>query len=160
MSATNSSRSCGSPDFRSFITTQSMGAVWLSMNPTHHIERHDHGQARRSGPVHHVPGATAAGGGAPVVLVNMFSVPEGTVDQAVAKWKDDAEFMKHQPGYISAQLHRGTGESHLLVNIAVWESTETLVRAFSSPEFQGRHDGWPDGTIAYPHLFQKVAVEG
>lgn len=96
----------------------------------------------------------------PVVLVNMFSVPEGTVDQAVAKWKDDAEYMKHQPGYISAQLHRGTGESHLLVNIAVWESTETLVRAFSSPEFQGKHDGWPDGTIAYPHLFQKVAVEG
>jgi heme-degrading monooxygenase HmoA len=96
----------------------------------------------------------------PVVLVNMFSVPEGTLDQTVAKWKEDAEFMKHQPGYISAQLHRGTGDSHLLVNIAVWESTATLVSAFSSPEFQAKHDGWPEGTVAYPHLFQKVAVEG
>ena len=29
-----------------------------------------------------------------MVLVNMFSVPEGTLGQAVAKWKEDAEFMK------------------------------------------------------------------
>ncbi len=96
----------------------------------------------------------------PVVLVIIASIPEGTLDQAVAKWKEDAEFMKHQPGYISAQLHRGTGESSMLVNIAVWESTEALATAFSSPELQGSHDDWMDGTIAYPHLFQKVAVPG
>ncbi|NDL56896.1 antibiotic biosynthesis monooxygenase family protein [Phytoactinopolyspora mesophila] len=96
----------------------------------------------------------------PVVLINVFRVPEGTMDETMAKWREDAEFMKAQPGYISAQLHKGTGDSQLLANIAVWESTEHLVKAFSDPEFQAKHDGWPEGTVIYPHLFEKVAVSG
>ncbi|WP_166354873.1 antibiotic biosynthesis monooxygenase family protein [Phytoactinopolyspora limicola] len=96
----------------------------------------------------------------PVVLVNMFRVPEGAMDEAMTKWQEDAEFMRDQPGYISAQLHRGTGDSQLMANIAVWESTEALVKAFSDPEFQAKHDRWPEGTVVYPHLFEKVAVSG
>ncbi|PSL05970.1 heme-degrading monooxygenase HmoA [Haloactinopolyspora alba] len=96
----------------------------------------------------------------PVVLVNMFSVPDEGMEQAMEKWREDAEFMKRQPGYISSQLHRATGSGTLMANIAVWESTEALLKAFSDPEFQAKHDGWPDGTVIYPHVFEKVAVSG
>lgn len=95
-----------------------------------------------------------------VVLVNMFLVPEGAEEQAMTKWKEDAEWMKAQPGYISAQLHQGTGDSRLMVNIATWESSEALATAFSDPEFQAKHDGWPDGTVIYPHIFERVGVQG
>lgn len=96
----------------------------------------------------------------PVVLVNMFFVPEGDIDQIIEDWRKDAVFMTEQPGYISAQLHRGTGNSRMLVNVAVWESTEALATAFTNPEFQRKHHDWPEGTTVYPHLFEKVGVEG
>lgn len=95
-----------------------------------------------------------------VVLVNMFTVPEGELDNVLRLWQEDATYMKAQPGYISAQLHRGTGNSRVLVNIAVWESTEALVKAFSDPEFQSKHDRYPEGIVMYPHLFEKIAVDG
>ncbi len=95
---------------------------------------------------------------AAVVLVNTFVVPEGGHDEVVAAWEKDALFMKGQPGFISTQLHRGTGASRVLVNVAVWESTEALRAAFTSPEFQQALGGYPDGTVARPHLVQKVAV--
>ncbi len=95
---------------------------------------------------------------APVVLVNTFLTPEGGHDEVVAAWEKDAAFMKAQPGFISTQLHRGTGTSRVLVNVAVWESTEALRAAFTSPEFQQALGRYPDGTVARPHLVQKIAV--
>jgi heme-degrading monooxygenase HmoA len=66
--------------------------------------------------------------------------------------------MKAQPGFISTQLHRGTVGSRVLVNVAVWESAEALSAAFGSPDFQQALARYPDGTVARPHLVQKVAV--
>lgn len=96
----------------------------------------------------------------PIVLVNTFIVPEGKVEEVMENWKDDAAFMKEQPGYISAQLHRGVGDSRILVNIAVWESTEHLFRAFSNPDFHKKAHQYPDGVTAYPQILEKVAIEG
>lgn len=96
----------------------------------------------------------------PIVLMNTFVVPEGTIEQVMANWKDDAEIMKAQPGYISAQLHRGVAGSRILVNISVWESTDALFHALSNPEFQKKARLYPEGVVAYPHILQKVAIEG
>ncbi|WP_020672339.1 antibiotic biosynthesis monooxygenase family protein [Amycolatopsis nigrescens] len=96
----------------------------------------------------------------PVVLVNMFTVPAGEEELMLSCWQDDAKFMKAQPGYVSAQLHRGTGDSSLMLNIAVWESSAALQKAFSDPEFQSKHDRYPESVVIYPHLFEKVAVDG
>ena len=52
-----------------------------------------------------------------------------------AVWKDDAEFMKRQPGFISTQLHRALGDSPTYLNYAIWESTEAFRAAFTHPEF-------------------------
>jgi heme-degrading monooxygenase HmoA len=95
-----------------------------------------------------------------IVLINTFVVPDGMVDRAIQSWQDDAGFMMAQPGFVSAQLHRGVGSSRLLTNTSVWESSEALRNALSSPEFAEKSKSYPDGIVVYPHIFQKVAVEG
>jgi heme-degrading monooxygenase HmoA len=95
-----------------------------------------------------------------IVLINTFLVPEGMVDQAIQSWRDDAAFMQAQPGFVSAQLHRGVGSSRLVTNTTVWESTEALRNALSSPEFAEKSSSYPEGMVVYPHICRKVAVEG
>jgi heme-degrading monooxygenase HmoA len=96
----------------------------------------------------------------PVTIVNTFVAPEGGQDAVLAAWADDAAYMKKQPGFISAQLFGGIGGSRVFTNVAVWESVAHLAAAFSTPEFREHMAHYPDGTVAYPHLYQKVAVEG
>src|SRR5262249_13129896 len=71
----------------------------------------------------------------PVILINKFNVKPEEVGQLLAAWTADAAFFKRQPGFISAQLHRGVGGSCVFINYAVWESVEHFRRAFSQPEF-------------------------
>jgi len=96
----------------------------------------------------------------PVTIINTFVAPEGKADEALAAWERDAAYMKDKPGFISAQLFRGIGGSRVFTNIAVWESTEHLLAAFGTPEFARQMKHYPDGTVAYPHLYQKAAVKG
>jgi len=97
---------------------------------------------------------------APVVLVNLFTLDAADEPTFLAVWKDDAEFMKRQPGFISTQLHRAIGESPTYLNYAVWESTEAFRAAFTHPEFRGKLSAYPSSAVASPHLFQKVGVAG
>jgi heme-degrading monooxygenase HmoA len=98
--------------------------------------------------------------GGPIVLVNVFNVAPEDAERLVGVWADDAAFMKQQPGFISTQLHRGTGGSSTFVNVAEWESAWALGEAFRSPEFQSRVARYPDSVVASPHVFEKVAVPG
>lgn len=94
----------------------------------------------------------------PVVLLNVFTVEPEEAEQLRAAWEADSAFMKRQPGFISAQFHRGTGGSSVFLNYAVWESAGHFGAAFSSPEFQSLLGGYPPSTVASPHLLKKVAV--
>ena len=96
----------------------------------------------------------------PVVLVNVFTIDKGDEAALLEAWQADATFMKRQPGFISTQLHRATGESPTYLNYAVWESTAHFRTAFSQPEFRAGLAAYPRSTAASPHLFQKVAVPG
>ena len=98
--------------------------------------------------------------GGSVVLINKFTVALEDRDALVAAWADDAAYFKQQPGFISAQLHRGIGESPVFLNYAVWESVEAFRTAFGRPEFRSRLAQYPDSVVASPHLFEKVAVPG
>jgi len=95
---------------------------------------------------------------APVILINTFTVAPQEVEQLLAAWTADADWMRHQPGYISSQLHRGVGGSCVFLNYAVWESMEDFKRAFTHPEFRARLNHYPESAVASPHLFKKVAV--
>lgn len=94
----------------------------------------------------------------PVILINQFTVKPEESDQLIATWTQDALFLKQQPGFISAQLHRGIAGSSVFINVAVWQSVADFRAAFSQPEFRRSLDSYPPSTVAAPHLFQKVAV--
>jgi len=96
----------------------------------------------------------------PVVLVNVFTLDKADETTFLKTWQDDAQFMKRQPGFISAQLHRAIGDNPTYVNYAVWESTSAFRAAFSHPEFRAKLSLYPSSAVASPHLFQKVAVPG
>jgi heme-degrading monooxygenase HmoA len=72
----------------------------------------------------------------PTVLINLFPVAEADVPGLQTAWEADANWMKRQPGYISTQLHRAIGGSHLFLNYAVWESAAHFRSAFNHPDFQ------------------------
>ena len=94
------------------------------------------------------------------MLINLFTLDAADEGQFLDAWKDDAEFMKRQPGFISTQLHRAIGESPTYLNYAVWDSTETFRAAFTHPEFIAKLGAYPSSAVASPHLFQKVGVAG
>ncbi|MGO9389679.1 antibiotic biosynthesis monooxygenase family protein [Rhodoblastus sp.] len=96
----------------------------------------------------------------PVVLVNIFTLAKDDEKAFLEVWKDDADFMKRQPGFISTQLHRAVGESPTYLNYAVWESTAAFRAAFTHPEFVAKLSAYPSSAVAIPHLFQKAAVPG
>jgi len=97
---------------------------------------------------------------APVVLANVFTLDKADEQAFLQAWQSDAGFMKRQPGFISAQLHRAIGESPTYLNLAVWESTADFRAAFTHPEFAAKRSAYPPSAVASPHLFQKVAVPG
>ncbi|KVT01717.1 antibiotic biosynthesis monooxygenase [Burkholderia sp. MSMB1459WGS] len=97
---------------------------------------------------------------APVVLVNMFTPAPADEADFLAVWKDDMEFMKRQPGFISTQLHRALGDSPTYLNHAVRESTDAFRAAFTHPEFVAKLSAYPWSAVTSPHLFQKIGVAG
>ncbi len=94
----------------------------------------------------------------PVVLVNLFTLDKADEPSFLNVWRDDAAFMKRQPGFISTQLHRALGDSPTYLNYAVWESTAAFKAAFSHPDFRAKMSAYPSSAVASPHLFQKVAA--
>jgi quinol monooxygenase YgiN len=81
-------------------------------------------------------------------------------DQFLKAWEKDATYYKSQPGFISAQLHRGIGGSGTFVIYAVWESTALLNQALSNVDLKELLSDYPTRAVAYPHIFKKVAVPG
>ena len=98
--------------------------------------------------------------GSPVILFNILTAPPEDADRLLAAWAADAAFMKRQPGFISAQLHRGIAGSNVFLNHAVWETVTQFRAAFANPEFQARLADYPDTATVSPHLFRPVAVPG
>jgi quinol monooxygenase YgiN len=96
----------------------------------------------------------------PVILINRFNVKPEEADQFLKAWEKDATYFKSQPGFISAQLHRGIGGSGVLVNYAVWESTALFKMALSKIDLKELLSDYPASTVASPHIFKKVAVPG
>ncbi|MGI9524493.1 MAG: antibiotic biosynthesis monooxygenase family protein [Hyphomicrobiaceae bacterium] len=94
----------------------------------------------------------------PVVLINVFTVDPSDQEALVEAWKDDALWMKKQPGYISTQLHKAVGDSSMYLNYAVWDSVADFRAAFSNPGFQSALSHYPSSAVAAPHLFEKIAV--
>lgn len=96
----------------------------------------------------------------PVVLVNHFSIDPRDAAAFQGFWREAAAYMKQQPGFISAQLHRGIGGSGAFLNVAVWESAAALAAATRAPDFHRFGAQLSGDVVARPHVFEKVAVPG
>jgi len=97
----------------------------------------------------------------PVILINKFSVDPNEFDQFLKGYATDNEKFKQQPGFISTQLYKGIGRSGTFVNYAVWESAAHFKRAVNNVmNPNDRMSAFPASTVASPHLFKKVAIQG
>jgi len=100
-----------------------------------------------------------------VILINKFNVAPGKVEQFLKDWGEDATNFKQQPGFISAQLHKGIGKSSVFINYAVWESMEHYKKAINKMLFRSKSRSpllkYDDESLVLsPHLFKKIAVPG
>ena len=95
-----------------------------------------------------------------VILLNKFTVKSDDVDQFLKVFAATTEIFKQQPGFISAQLHRGIGNSTTFFNYVIWESAEHFKQAFDRPEFRSRMADLLPNVVMSPHLFKKVPVPG
>ena len=100
-----------------------------------------------------------------VILINKFNVAQGKVEQFLKDWGEDATNFKQQPGFISAQLHKGIGKSSVFINYAVWESMEHSKKAVNKIVFRIQSQSpllkYVDKNLVIsPHLSTKVVVPG
>jgi quinol monooxygenase YgiN len=96
----------------------------------------------------------------PIIFMNKFNVSSKDVDEFLKRWAADAAVFKKQPGFISAQLHRGIASSGTFINYAIWESAAHLKKAVNSVDVQARISEYPASVVISPHIFKKVAVPG
>jgi heme-degrading monooxygenase HmoA len=96
----------------------------------------------------------------PVILINLFDVDPKDAELFKRAWAEDAAFFKRQPGYISAQLHHGIGNSSMWLNYAVFESARAFGETTRQPEFKPLRGIYPDSATAHPNLFRRVRIPG
>jgi heme-degrading monooxygenase HmoA len=93
-----------------------------------------------------------------VILMNKFNVGHDEVEGFLKVFEETTKYFKQQPGFISAQLHRGIAGSSTFVNYVVWESAAQFKHVFNNPEFRTNMANILPNTVMSPHLFKKVAV--
>ncbi|WP_434288068.1 antibiotic biosynthesis monooxygenase family protein [Celeribacter sp. SCSIO 80788] len=73
----------------------------------------------------------ACSASADVTLINVFEVPEGQRDSAIASWEAARDFLAGQPGYISTSLQASLAPDarFALINIAKWDTPEAFAEA-------------------------------
>jgi len=73
-----------------------------------------------------------------VTLINVFTVEPEDQGRLVDLLEEaTGQVMRHLPGFISANIHRGLDGRHV-ANYAQWESREAFQRMLTDPE-AGRH---------------------
>lgn len=95
-----------------------------------------------------------------VTQITCVTCEPGKQAEALSVMTERAEFMLHQPGFISVRLHRSF-DGERIVNVMQWENRELLHAAHQSPEFRrvwNRFDQLTGGID--PHLYEVAYVKG
>ena len=97
---------------------------------------------------------------ADVVLINVFEVPDGRLEQVIAAWRDARAFLRAQPGYIDTALHRSVhgDDRFALINVARWESAESFRAAIAAMRAAGVFPDIP-GLGVNPALYRVIAAD-
>ncbi|MGO8763089.1 MAG: antibiotic biosynthesis monooxygenase family protein [Desulfobaccales bacterium] len=94
----------------------------------------------------------------PVILINPFEVPKGKHVECLIFWDKAAEYLRRQPGFISARLHRALSPETKFhfINVAEWESAEHFHAAVDSQEFQQLIEPYREVCPHYPGLYEII----
>lgn len=95
-----------------------------------------------------------------VVLITFFTVDAADREDFKLAWAQDAAFLTQQPGCLSAQLHQGLHESSYFLSYSVLENAASCAAITQQPEFEALRQGYPDSTVARPHLFRRLNIPG
>ena len=92
-----------------------------------------------------------------VVLINPFEVQAGTDDEFLAGWDRAAQYLRQQPGFVSARLHRALSPDarFRFVNVAEWTSAQDFQAAVTSEGFRELARGSGPN---YPALYEVARV--
>lgn len=62
----------------------------------------------------------------PVILINIFEVPNNQLEETIKLWEIAKGFLENQPGYVSTKLHQSLNPEgkFQLINIAEWETAK------------------------------------
>ena len=93
-----------------------------------------------------------------VILINPFEVPEGREDECLAFWEKAAEYMRHQPGFISTRLHKAVSPEARFhfINVAEWESAEHFQTVIESEAFKELTAPYMELFPHYPGLYKVI----
>ena len=92
-----------------------------------------------------------------IVLINPFEVPaDAPEDEFLRGWEKGAQYLRAQPGFVSATLHQAVAADarFRFINVAEWRSPGDFAAAVSS---QGFHEVTRDNRAPnYPALYTVV----
>ena len=73
-----------------------------------------------------------------VVLINPFEVPASKEEEFREAWREAAEYLRHEPGFLSTRLHESLDSEakFRFVNVAEWESPQHFQAAMRTEAFQ------------------------
>ena len=97
-----------------------------------------------------------------IVLINPFKVPQETPDEGfLAGWQRAADYLRKQPGFVDARLHRAVSPDprFRFINVAQWESPEAFRAAVTSEGFRALAGGTPSNSPALYQVVRTVTPE-
>ncbi|MBW4599312.1 MAG: antibiotic biosynthesis monooxygenase [Calothrix sp. FI2-JRJ7] len=85
-----------------------------------------------------------------VVLINVFTVPQGKEDEFIKIWNETGQFLKNASGFIDAKLHRSLDANarFQFINVAHWESVEAYEAAISEHQPKEKQVAWLEANPA------------
>jgi monooxygenase len=90
--------------------------------------------------------------GGPVTFVNRFTL-SGAPEAFEAAFAQTADFLRAQPGLIEFTLLRSTESDTSYVNIAHWDSKESLHKAVRNPYFAKHAEALRAVATSEPHIY-------
>jgi quinol monooxygenase YgiN len=98
-----------------------------------------------------------------VIMVSTYSFESrDDLDGFIAIWSEMADFMRAQPGFVSAQVHRGIGGANVLMNYATWESLEAYRTANAAEHSRAGADElrsrMPENRVIRPVLLERISI--
>lgn len=96
---------------------------------------------------------------APVItLINVFEVPQARQEALIELLeRATVEVMRHQPGFVAANIHRGLDGRHV-ANYAQWRTLEDFQRMLKNPAAQVHMNEASAMANAAPILYQVASV--